>query len=288
MSTAIILDGRAPAARIRTEVKARAAALSVRGIRPKLAIFAGEGDEPGLHYARVIERVGKEAGVEVMITVLERAGSSEAVRRASDALAAAANDARLHGILIQRPMPAPLDSKVLSEAIPPSKDVDGAHPVNLGLLAAGTPNFAPATAAAAMELLRLSPHWPPAGARAAVIGRSVVVGRPLALMLVAADATVTLCHSRTRDLAEVTRGADIVAVAIGKAGFVSGAMIKPGATVIDVGTNLVQGKVVGDVDAASVANVAAALTPVPGGVGPVTAAILLRNVIEAAEQISKM
>ena len=199
------------------------------------------------------------------------------------ALERAAVDHKVHGILVQRPLPRALDLYEINRLIPAEKDVDAASPLSLGLLAQGVPHFVPATAAAVIELLR-GPDLPAIqGARAVVIGRSAVVGRPVAYMLTSADATVTLCHSRTRDLEAVCRSAEILVAAIGKPRFVGATMIKRGAAVIDVGTNLVDGHVVGDVDFDAVGQIAGAVTPVPGGVGVVTTSILLRNVVAAAE-----
>ena len=189
----------------------------------------------------------------------------------------------VHGMIIQRPLPARLDEQRLVEALDPKKDVDGAHPFNQGLLAIGKPVFAPATATAVLEILSRPPAPPLQGARVTVVGRSAVVGRPTAALLIAADATVTICHTRTTNLAAITVASDIIVMAAGKPGLLTGDMVAPGAIVIDVGTTVVGGRLVGDADAASVAAVAGALTPVPGGLGPVTTAILLRNVVTAAE-----
>jgi len=184
---------------------------------------------------------------------------------------------------VQRPLPRGFDIYEINRHIPAAKDVDAASPISFGWLAQGVPHFAPATAAAVIQMLR-EPGLPQlAGTRSVVIGRSAVVGRPVAYMLTSADATVTLCHSRTRDLEMICRSADIVVAAIGKPRFVGAGMIKRGSVVVDVGTNLIDGQVVGDVDAESVSQIAGALTPVPGGVGVVTTSILLRNVIAAAE-----
>jgi methylenetetrahydrofolate dehydrogenase (NADP+) / methenyltetrahydrofolate cyclohydrolase len=187
-------------------------------------------------------------------------------------------------MMVQRPLPAGLDAERIAEEIDPRKDVDGAHPYNQGLLVAGETFFVPATAAAVMELLR-QPQVPALdGARAVVLGRSAVVGRPVALLLTAADATVTICHSHTKGLAEIAAQAEILVAAVGRPRFVSAKMVKPGATVIDVGTNYLDGHFVGDVDFDAVLPVAGLITPVPGGVGPVTTAVLLRSVVEAAER----
>ncbi len=192
-------------------------------------------------------------------------------------------DPLVAGIIVQMPLPDGVRLKAVVDAIDPVKDIDGIHPLNAGLLRLGYDGFVPATAHAAMEMLRHS-GAPIAGADAVVIGRSPVVGMPVAFMLTKADATVTVCHSRTRDLAAKTRRADIVVVAAGRPGLVTGAMLKPGAVVIDVGINVVGGHLVGDVDFASAREVAGAITPVPGGIGPLTNALLLAHLVRAAQR----
>jgi methylenetetrahydrofolate dehydrogenase (NADP+)/methenyltetrahydrofolate cyclohydrolase len=194
---------------------------------------------------------------------------------------ALAQDDGVDGILVETPVAPGVDLRAVQDAIPADKDVDGASTLSLGRLFCGVPAFVPATAAAVMALLdeyvvELS------GRRVAVIGRSLVVGRPLGQLLMACDATVTTCHSRTRELAEITRAADVVCVAIGKPRFLTGDMVKPGSVVVDVGTSMVDGTLVGDVDFHSVAAVAAAVSPVPGGVGPLTTMLVLENVARAA------
>jgi methylenetetrahydrofolate dehydrogenase (NADP+)/methenyltetrahydrofolate cyclohydrolase len=185
-------------------------------------------------------------------------------------------------MLVQLPLPRQIDSAAVLEAVPAAKDADGFHPLNLGRLAAGAaPPVLPGTPLGCMELLRRS-GVPIAGSRAVVVGRSVIVGRPLALLLLNADATVTVCHSKTRDLAAVCREADILVAAIGRPGMITAQYVKPGAAVIDVGTTPVDGHLLGDVDRASVEPVAGWLTPVPGGVGPMTVAMLLRNTLALA------
>ena len=280
LMSARLLEGKPIATRIRDDVAKRADALRTRGVMPHCSIFVGEGDSEGAYYAASLKKVGEKVGVEISIAELAPgAGTASFVA----AIERSAADKTVHGVLVQRPLLAPLELLPITRAIPYEKDVDGASPLSLGLLAQGAPYFVPATAAAVVEILR-DPALPPlAGARATVIGRSLVVGRPVAAMLTLADATVTICHSRTRDLEMICRSADVLVAAIGKPRLVTAAMVKRGATVVDVGTNLVDGEVVGDVDAASVATVAGALTPVPGGVGVVTTSILLRNVVAAAE-----
>jgi len=201
---------------------------------------------------------------------------SAAIRRLND-------DATIAGIIVQMPLPAGVPLRTVVDAIDPAKDIDGLHPLNAGLLRLGYEGFVPATAHAAMEMLGRS-GVRIAGSDAVVIGRSPVVGMPVAFMLTMADASVTVCHSKTRDLAAKVRGADIVVVAAGRPGLVTGEMLKKGAVVIDVGINLVDGHLVGDVDFASALAVAGAITPVPGGIGPLTNALLLAHLVRAAQR----
>jgi methylenetetrahydrofolate dehydrogenase (NADP+)/methenyltetrahydrofolate cyclohydrolase len=192
-------------------------------------------------------------------------------------------DARVDGVIVQMPLPPTIRLRPVIDAIDPAKDIDGIHPLNAGLLRLGYDGFLPATAHASVEILRRS-GIEIAGRDAVVIGRSAVVGMPAAFLLVKEDATVTVCHTRTRDLATKTKGADIVVVAAGRPGLVTGDMLKPGAVVVDVGINIVDGRIVGDVEFESAARVASAITPVPGGVGPLTNALLLTHLIRAAER----
>jgi methylenetetrahydrofolate dehydrogenase (NADP+)/methenyltetrahydrofolate cyclohydrolase len=276
-----ILEGRPVATRIRDDIVARVKALRARQVTPLVAVFVGEGDTEGAYYAESLRKVGEKLGVAVSVTTSPAAAGTDALLSAIHRVAA---DPSVHGVLVQRPLPKTFDLYSVNQAIPTDKDVDGANPTSLGLLAQGLPHFVPATAAAVVELLREPDLQPLAGARAVVLGRSAVVGRPVAYLLIAADATVTVCHSRTRDLEATCRSAEILVAAIGKPRLVGANMIKRGATVIDVGTNLIDGKVVGDVDTEAVAQVAGAVSPVPGGVGIVTTSVLLRNVVAAAEQ----
>jgi methylenetetrahydrofolate dehydrogenase (NADP+)/methenyltetrahydrofolate cyclohydrolase len=274
-----IIDGRAVATAIRDEVARRASALRARKIAPKCIAVISEGDASGLLYAQTARRGGQQIGVDVEIVPI---GAGADTSGAIAIVARIVEEPSAHGVIIQRPLPKRIDEAQVIAAMDPRKDVDCCHPYNFGLLALGAPRYAPATAVAILELLRKPPVRPLAGARVTIIGRSAVVGRPTAMMLTAADATVTICHSKTEDLGEACRGADILICALGKPGFVTAALVKPGATVIDVGTNVVGGRLVGDVDA-SVKEVAGAITLVPGGVGPVTTAALLRNIVAAAE-----
>ncbi|MBC5806215.1 MAG: bifunctional 5,10-methylene-tetrahydrofolate dehydrogenase/5,10-methylene-tetrahydrofolate cyclohydrolase [Candidatus Eremiobacter antarcticus] len=281
MADAVILDGRAIAGVIRSDVSVRVAALRARGTPPTCAIVLLENDEAGRLYANSIVKAGDAVGIDVEMRRLPAASTTDDVLLA---LAAVVDDARVQAIIVQRPLPSHLDAERICEEIDPRKDVDGAHPYNQGLLMAGESFLVPATAAAVMEILK-QPQVPSLdGARAVVIGRSSVVGRPVALLLTAANATVTICHSHTKHLDAVCHEAEVLVAAVGRPRFVTAAMVARGAVVIDVGTNFVDGRFVGDVDAESVSKVASALSPVPGGVGPVTTAVLLRNIVEVSER----
>lgn len=273
------LSGRELAARIRAETAAAAAALTARGRQPRLAVILATGDEASASYVRSLGNAAAKTGIACDV---HRADSADGV---TAAIAMLAGDPGVHGLMLQAPLPGDVILPELAAAIPAAKDVDGASPQSLGRLVAGLPAFAPATAEAVLTLLD---HYgaEPAGRRAVVVGRSVVVGKPAAHLLLARNATVTICHSRTPDLAAVTREADILVAAAGRAGLIGPGHVSPGAIVIDVGTNVTSdGTLAGDVDPA-VAAVAGALTPVPGGVGPVTTALLLRHVVQAACQVS--
>lgn len=281
MSPGLVLDGRAIAKSIREQVKVRAEKLRERNTVPACAIVLLEGDEPGRLYAEQIAKSAAPLGVNVEIRRLPASASTNDVLIA---VADIVDNSHIQAMMVQRPLPPGLDAERIAEEIDPRKDVDGAHPYNQGLLVAGETFFVPATAGAVMELLH-QPQVPSLdGARAVVLGRSAVVGRPVALLLTAENATVTICHSHTRNLADVAREAEVLVAAVGRPKFVTPIMVKPGATVIDVGTNFTDGHFVGDVDFDSVMPVAGLLTPVPGGVGPVTTAVLLRSIVEAAER----
>jgi methylenetetrahydrofolate dehydrogenase (NADP+)/methenyltetrahydrofolate cyclohydrolase len=271
-----IIDGKAVAARIRERVREEVAALpSPPGLATILV-----GDDPA---SAVYVRMKREDSAEVGIESFHHEPGGEASQEELAALIESLNaDDRVHGILLQLPLPGHLDQDPLIGLIDPLKDVDGLTPLSAGLLAQGRREaLAPCTPAGVMELLREA-DVAVEGARAVVIGRSILVGKPLAALLLAANATVTHCHSRTRDLAAICREADILVAAAGQPGLVSGEMVAEGAVVIDVGTNRVDGKLVGDVDFDSVSERAGALTPVPGGVGPMTRAMLLVNTLAAA------
>ena len=266
---------------MRADLTARAAALRARGIRPRLTIvFVGE-NESSVAYVRNLVRSGERCGVDVCVECLPESSDTATVRKSLERLGP---DSNVHGVMLQQPLPESLSIRQIADAIPPEKDVDGAHPTNQGNLAFGSgTRFIPATPAAVMRLLERSPHWPPLGRRTVVIGRSIVVGLPVAMLLLAADATVTVLHKESASLQPYLSLAEIVVVATGVPGLIGGGDIAPGATVIDVGTTVVDGVLRGDVDYESALAVAGAITPVPGGVGPVTNMTLLHNVIESAE-----
>lgn len=282
---ALILDGRTLAADLRTELIARTNALRETGIHPKLVVvFVGE-NESSLAYVRNLERTGERVGIAVSVDRLaERATASE-IRARLETLHA---DPSVHGVMLQQPLPPHLSIREIADAIPAHKDVDGAHPTNQGHLAFGSgTEYVPATPAAVMLLLERSPHWPLRGRRAVMVGRSIVVGAPVAMLMLGQDATVTILHKESGALQPYVKMAEIVVVAAGVPGLIRGNDLMPGATVIDVGTTLVDGVLKGDVDFESAAAVAGAITPVPGGVGPVTNVALLRNVIKAAERAGR-
>ena len=273
--TAASLTGRELATTIRAAAAARAAELTVAGRQPRLAVVTATDDEASAAYVRSIANA---AGKEGIACDLLRTTTAAGV---SATLAQLADDPEVHGVMLQTPLPEGALLADLARAIPAGKDVDGASPESLGRVTAGLPAFAPATAEAVLALLDYY-QVELRGRHAVVVGRSVVVGKPVAHLLLDRHATVTISHSRTADLAAITRQADVLVVAAGRASLIGPEHVSPGATVIDVGTNVTEaGRLVGDVDPA-VAGVAAALSPVPGGVGPVTTALLLRHVVEAA------
>jgi methylenetetrahydrofolate dehydrogenase (NADP+)/methenyltetrahydrofolate cyclohydrolase len=279
-----ILDGKALAADLRTELLARTSALREAGIHPKLVIvFVGE-NESSRAYVRNLARTGERAGVEVAVDRLPENASLADVRARLECLR---QDPTVHGVMLQQPLPRHLPIRQIADAIPAHKDVDGSHPMNQGHLAFGSgTEYVPATPAAVMLLLERSPHWPLRGKRAVMVGRSIVVGAPVALLMLAQDATVTIVHRESGSLRPFLRQADVVVVATGVPDLVRGDDLMPGATVIDVGTTIVNGTLRGDVDFESALGVAGAITPVPGGVGPVTNVALLRNVVKSAERMN--
>ncbi|GAB3908367.1 bifunctional 5,10-methylenetetrahydrofolate dehydrogenase/5,10-methenyltetrahydrofolate cyclohydrolase [Microbispora bryophytorum] len=279
--SARVLSGKELAASIRAGAAERAAALAAAGAPPKLAVVVATADESSAWYVRSIARAAEKAGITCDIVDLGAQAAPGSIR---DRLAALSDDDTVHGIILQTPLPQGAKLEDLAGAIAFEKDVDGANPLSLGRLAAGLPAFAPATAEAVVAILDHH-EIDLAGSRVAVVGRSTVVGKPAAHLLLDRNATVTVCHSRTRDLAAVTSAADVVVAAVGRAGLITAEHVRAGAVVVDVGTNPTEdGGLVGDVDAVAVAGKAGALTPVPGGVGPVTTALLLRHTVNAAVQ----
>ena len=278
------LSGRELAADIRAGTAEKAAELTALGRAPRLAVVMATADEASAWYVRQIATAAGKIGIACDVTDLTPDASEDpeaTAARIEAALVALSGEPAVHGIILQTPLPGGARLAELAAAIDPAKDVDGANPVSLGRLMTGLPTFAPATAEA---VLRLLDHHgiPLAGQHAVVVGRSPVVGKPVAHLLLDRNATVTICHSRTRDLAAITTQADVLVVAAGRAGLIGPEHVAAGATVIDVGTNATaDGGLAGDVDP-KVAEVAGALSPVPGGVGPVTTALLLRHVAEAA------
>ncbi|RSN13620.1 bifunctional 5,10-methylene-tetrahydrofolate dehydrogenase/5,10-methylene-tetrahydrofolate cyclohydrolase [Streptomyces sp. WAC 05977] len=274
-----LIDGRAIAAAITAEVTETAAKLRESGTAPTLAVLVPTDDDATAWYVRSIERAAKKVGVDCRVVQLEKP-TGEDVTRELDKLSA---DPSVHGIICQTPLPEGVTLDHVGAHIDPAKDVDGANPVSLGRLTAGLPTYAPATAAAVLEILKRE-QVALSGAQVAVVGRSTIVGKPAALLLLGEHATVTVCHSRTKDLAAVTKNADVLVVAVGRAHFIGADHVKPGAVVIDVGTNPTpEGGLVGDVDQAAVEEIAGSITPVPGGVGPVTTSLLLRHTVTAAQ-----
>ncbi len=276
---AVILDGKALAARIRGELAEEVGRLLAQGVEPGLAVVLVGEDPASQIYVRNKTAACAQAGIRTFDHRLP-ATTSEAELLA---LVVALNaDPAIDGILIQLPLPPALDARRVLPAVDPRKDVDGIHPDNLGRLLMGEPRFVACTPLGIMKLIAEAGQ-PLGGVNAVVVGRSNMVGKPMAALLLTADATVTICHSRTRDLAAIVAAADVVVAAVGRAELVRGAWIKPGAVVIDVGINRrADGKLLGDVEFAPAAARAAAITPVPGGVGPMTIAMLLANTVAAA------
>ena len=275
------IDGKSVAAAVRSEVRERVARLARRGVVPGLATVL-VGDDPASHlYVGNKEKACQEVG---MRSFGQRLGTSTGQTELLALVRELGHRQDVHGILVQLPLPPALDARAVIEALPPEKDVDGLHPVNQGRLLAGEPGLRPCTP---LGVLRLIDETGVAlkGARAVVVGRSLLVGKPVALLLLERHATVTVCHSRTTDLAGEVGRADVVVAATGQAGLVRGAWVRPGAVVIDVGMNRgADGKLCGDVEFAAARERAAHITPVPGGVGPMTVAMLLANTVTAAEQ----
>jgi len=275
-----IIDGKSLAAELQNSLKVAVASLAGRGARPGLAAILAGDDPASRVYVRNKARACEETGVRSEVHAFPRDVAEGALLERVAQLNA---DRAVHGILVQMPLPPHLDAQRILAAVSPGKDVDGFHAANLGALVQGRPGFVPGTAAGVMRLLEHA-GVPLAGRHAVVVGRSTIVGKPLALLLLQKDATVTICHSKTRDLASATRQADVLVAAVGRANVITARMVKPGACVIDVGINrLPDGKLAGDVDFAAVKEIAGSITPVPGGVGPMTVAMLIVNTVRAAE-----
>ena len=272
--SARVLEGRAVAAALKEELGAE-----VAGRDLELAIVRGGGDEAAEMYARRLQSLCEDLGVgSRVVEVAESASSEDAIGQVEELNA----DPAVTGILVQLPLPTDLDQTAVIAAVDPAKDVDGVNPENAGRLYLGLPALAPATPLAVLELLHRH-EVAIEGRRAVVVGRSNITGKPLALLLLREHATVTVCHTRTADLGAVVREGELVIAAAGRPGLVRGEMVAAGAVVVDVGTNVVDGKLVGDVAYDEVAEVASALSPVPGGVGPLTNLMLVRNLLRAGE-----
>lgn len=276
--SAIILSGREIAAEVHAEVEAAARSLRARGIVPCLSVVMVGENPASQTYVRSKIRTAAALGIDSRDHFLPEETSEAELLALIDSLN---RDAAVHGILVQLPLPHHLDARRVLARLAPEKDVDGLHPFNLGELLRGPIAMPPCTPQGIMELLARA-NVPLEGCEAVVVGRSLLVGKPVAQLLMHENATVTQCHSRTRDLPAVCRRADLLVVAIGRARQVTGDYIKPGAVVIDVGINREDGRLVGDVDFETARHVASAITPVPGGVGPLTVAMLMRNTITAA------
>ncbi len=278
-----ILDGRALASELRDALAIRAHALRARGVAPKLLVAMVGEDESSLAYVRGMKSLGAKIGVDVAVDLLPLSIDDAGVRAALEGYD---RDPAVHGVILQQPLPAHLAIRAIASAMPARKDVDGANPYNQGRLAfASGARFVPATPAAVMLLLERSAAWPLQSKDVTVIGRSNVVGLPVALLIMAQGATVTVVHKETANIIDHVRRAEVVVVAAGAPHLVNAAWLRPGAVVIDVGTTVVDGKLLGDVDFESAATVASEITPVPGGVGPVTNVALMANVLSAAESL---
>lgn len=276
--SAVMMDGRAVAKVWKEKIAKQTESLISKGITPHLAVML-VGENPASQvYVRNKENACIKAGIRSTVIRLDEGCTQQALE---DVVRSLNRDASVHGILVQLPLPGHLDESRVLALIDPDKDVDGFHAMNSGRLMNGQPRFVPCTPLGVMKLLEAY-DIPVAGKHAVIIGRSNIVGKPMAMLLLAKDATVTVCHSKTQNLPDIARQADILVAAVGRPGFVTADMVKPGATVIDVGINRVDGKIVGDVDFDAVSGVAGYITPVPGGVGQMTIAMLLANTLDAA------
>lgn len=277
-----LLKGKPVADQIQEEVQGKVSALAARGLVPHLAVMLVGSDPASEVYMNRKKKTGEKLGFRVSTHILPGESTTGEVLALLGRLNA---DPFVHGILVEQPLPAQVDKDKVGSSIDPDKDVDGANPVNLGRLVGGDESHVPATAQAVIEMLERN-GVPLKGRNAVVVGRSTIVGKPAALLLLNRHATVTICHSRTADLGAVTRSAQVLVAAVGKAGLITGDMVGAGAVVIDVGTNVVGDKLVGDVDFESAEPKAAAITPVPGGVGPLTNILVLRNVADACARLA--
>jgi methylenetetrahydrofolate dehydrogenase (NADP+)/methenyltetrahydrofolate cyclohydrolase len=276
-----ILDGKSLAAAIRAELKARVEALVQRGVQPGLAVILAGEDAASRVYVRNKTLAAEQLGVRSQLYEFRQDVAESAVL---DKISSLNEDPGTHSILVQLPLPKHIDAARVLERVAPAKDVDGFHQANLGALLAGRPGVVPCTPAGVMRLIEHA-GVPLAGRHAVVIGRSNIVGKPLALLLLQKDASVTICHSKSRNLETISKQADILVAAVGRAKLVGAEMVKSGACVIDVGVNrLADGKLAGDVDFEAVKPIAGWITPVPGGVGPMTVAMLLENCVRAASR----
>jgi len=281
-----MLDGKAAARAVRAELAKRVAALEAHGTKPSLRILQVGRDPASSIYVASKAKASAKTGIDARVEHLEE---NAAFPDIASVISRWNQDSSVHGFIVQLPLPRGIDTQAVLSLVKPDKDVDGLSPASLGALAAGRPGFTPATPTGIIELLVRNGITIP-GKRVVIVGRGELVGRPLASMLLLrgerGDATVTVCHSRTRDLAAVCRTAEILVVAAGRARLVTGEMVSGGVVAVDAGTNSIDGKLVGDVDFGSVAPKASAITPVPGGVGPMTVAMLLANTVRAAESAS--
>lgn len=274
-----IIDGKALAAVVKTEAAAECASLIARGATPCLAVVLVGEDPASQVYVKGKVNDCAQCGIQ---SLEHRLPESTTQAQLLDLVAGLAADPAVHGILVQLPLPAHIDGQAVINAIPPEKDVDGFSPLNVGCMQLGQPCYLPCTPAGCLRMIE-STGTDITGKNAVVVGRSNIVGKPMAMLLLSKNATVTVCHSKTQDLPAICRGADILVAAVGRQGFITGDMVKPGAVVIDVGINRgADGKLHGDVDFAPAAEKAAFITPVPGGVGPMTRAMLMKNTTRAA------
>lgn len=280
--SAILMDGKALSAKVRGQILEETHQLEQRGVRPGLAVILVGEDPASQVYVRNKEKACAECGFYSEKYVLPTETSEKELL---GLIAELNQNERIHGILCQLPLPSHISEQAVIAAIDPKKDVDAFHPVNVGRILIGDYDFVPCTPAGVMELLD-EYNIDPKGKRCVVIGRSNIVGKPMGLLLLHRHGTVTICHSRTEQLADICREADILVAAVGRAGFVTPDMVKPGAAVIDVGMNRVDGKLCGDVDRA-VAEIAGYFTPVPGGVGPMTITMLMKNTLKAARRAAQ-